>query len=45
MTPIKLVIIGGCDAGITAGLRAKELSPDTEVTMILADRYPKFSIC
>lgn len=41
----KLVVIGGSDAGISAGLRAKELSPDTEVALILADRYPNFSIC
>ncbi|TSA45729.1 MAG: CoA-disulfide reductase, partial [Deltaproteobacteria bacterium] len=41
----KLVVIGGSDAGISAGLRAKELAPDTEVTMILADWYPNFSIC
>jgi NADPH-dependent 2,4-dienoyl-CoA reductase/sulfur reductase-like enzyme len=41
----KLVVIGGSDAGISAGLRARELSSDTEVTMILADRYPNFSIC
>ncbi len=41
----KLVVIGGSDAGISASLRAKELSPDTEVTLILADRYPNFSIC
>lgn len=41
----KLVVIGGSDAGISAGLRARELSPGTEVTMILADRYPNFSIC
>ena len=41
----KLVVIGGSDAGISAGLRAKELSPDGEVTLILADRYPNFSIC
>ena len=41
----KLVVIGGSDAGISAGLRARELSPDTEVTLILADRYPNFSIC
>lgn len=45
MTSKKLVIIGGNDAGISAGLRAKELAPDTEVTMILADQYPNFSIC
>lgn len=41
----KLVVIGGSDAGISAGLRARELSPDTEITLILADRYPNFSIC
>jgi hypothetical protein len=40
-----LVVIGGSDAGVSASLRAKELSPDTEVTMLLADRYPNFSIC
>ena len=45
MTKNKLVVIGGSDAGISASLRAKELSPDTEVTLILADRYPNFSIC
>lgn len=41
----KLVVIGGSDAGISASLQAKELSPDTEVFLILADRYPNFSIC
>jgi NADPH-dependent 2,4-dienoyl-CoA reductase/sulfur reductase-like enzyme len=41
----KIVIIGGSDAGISAGLRVKELIRDTEVTMILADQYPNFSIC
>ena len=45
MTKNKLVVIGGSDAGISASLRARELSPDTEVTLILADRYPNFSIC
>jgi NADPH-dependent 2,4-dienoyl-CoA reductase/sulfur reductase-like enzyme len=40
-----LVVIGGSDAGISASLRAKELSPDAEVTMLLADGYPNFSIC
>lgn len=41
----KLVVIGGSDAGISASLRAKELSSDAEVTLLLADRYPNFSIC
>ena len=45
MSPSKLVIIGGSDAGISASLRARELTPATEVTLILADRYPNFSIC
>jgi NADPH-dependent 2,4-dienoyl-CoA reductase/sulfur reductase-like enzyme len=45
MIKSKLVVIGGSDAGISASLRAREMSPDTEVTLILADRYPNFSIC
>ena len=45
MTKNTMVVIGGSDAGISASLRAKELSPDMEVTMILADRYPNFSVC
>lgn len=42
---LNLVIIGGSDAGISAALRAKELVPETKVTIILADEYPNFSIC
>jgi NADPH-dependent 2,4-dienoyl-CoA reductase/sulfur reductase-like enzyme len=41
----RIVIVGGSDAGISASLRARELSPAAEVEMILADRYPNFSIC
>jgi NADPH-dependent 2,4-dienoyl-CoA reductase/sulfur reductase-like enzyme len=40
-----LLIIGGSDAGIEAALRARELDPDSEVTLLVADRYPNFSIC
>jgi hypothetical protein len=40
-----VVIIGGSDAGISAALRARELSPETEVTVLLEDRYPNFSVC
>ncbi|MGE5842329.1 MAG: FAD/NAD(P)-binding oxidoreductase, partial [Deltaproteobacteria bacterium] len=40
-----LVIIGGSDAGISAALRAKECYPHVEVTVLVADRYPNFSIC
>ena len=42
---MKLLIIGGSDAGISAALRAKEVAPDAEVTVALADRYPNYSIC
>ena len=39
------LIIGGSDAGISAGLRAHELDPACEITLVLADNYPNFSIC
>ncbi|MGO9856747.1 MAG: hypothetical protein ACLPYY_17105 [Acidimicrobiales bacterium] len=35
-----LVAIGGSDAGISAALRARELGPTTEVTVVAADAYP-----
>lgn len=40
-----LLIIGGSAAGISAALRAHELDPGSEVTIVLADEYPNFSIC
>jgi NADPH-dependent 2,4-dienoyl-CoA reductase/sulfur reductase-like enzyme len=40
-----LVVIGGSDAGISAALRARELDPSAEVTVVVADAYPNFSIC
>lgn len=40
-----LLIIGGSDAGISAALRAREVDPSWEVTVIVADRYPNYSIC
>ena len=39
------LIVGGSDAGISAGLRARELDPGCEVTIVMADRYPNYSIC
>lgn len=41
----QLLIIGGSDAGISAALRARELSPDCAPSLIVADRFPNFSIC
>jgi NADPH-dependent 2,4-dienoyl-CoA reductase/sulfur reductase-like enzyme len=40
-----LVMIGGSDAGISAALRARELDPAADVSVIVADAYPNFSIC
>jgi NADPH-dependent 2,4-dienoyl-CoA reductase/sulfur reductase-like enzyme len=40
-----LLAVGGSDAGISAALRARELDPTTEVTVVVADAYPNFSIC
>jgi NADPH-dependent 2,4-dienoyl-CoA reductase/sulfur reductase-like enzyme len=41
----RVLIVGGSDAGISAALRARELAPDTLVTVVAADAYPNFSIC
>jgi NADPH-dependent 2,4-dienoyl-CoA reductase/sulfur reductase-like enzyme len=40
-----LVMIGGSDAGISAALRARELDPSADVTVVVSDGYPNFSIC
>jgi NADPH-dependent 2,4-dienoyl-CoA reductase/sulfur reductase-like enzyme len=42
---MRLVVIGGSDAGISAGLRAHELNPSVEVGLLVADAFPNFSIC
>ena len=41
----RLLAIGGSDAGISAALRARELDATADVTVIVADAYPNFSIC
>jgi len=40
-----VIAIGGSDAGISAALRIRELDPATDVTVVVADAYPNFSIC
>jgi NADPH-dependent 2,4-dienoyl-CoA reductase/sulfur reductase-like enzyme len=40
-----IVAVGGSDAGISAALRAREVDPGAEVTVLAADAYPNFSIC
>jgi NADPH-dependent 2,4-dienoyl-CoA reductase/sulfur reductase-like enzyme len=42
---MRLVVIGGSDAGIAAALRARELDPAVEATVLVADAFPNFSIC
>jgi NADPH-dependent 2,4-dienoyl-CoA reductase/sulfur reductase-like enzyme len=42
---MRILIVGGSDAGISAALRAREYAPDSTVTMLVADAYPNFSIC
>jgi len=40
-----LLIIGGSDAGISAALRAHDLDPNVEITVVLADAFPNYSVC
>ena len=42
---MQLLVIGGSDAGISAALRARELDPAVEPTVVVADAFPNFSIC
>jgi NADPH-dependent 2,4-dienoyl-CoA reductase/sulfur reductase-like enzyme len=41
---VRLLVIGGSDAGISAVLAAREHDPTTDVTLLVADSYPNFSI-
>ena len=43
-TDTHLVIIGGSDAGISAALRARELDSDARISVVVADRFPNYSI-
>jgi NADPH-dependent 2,4-dienoyl-CoA reductase/sulfur reductase-like enzyme len=45
MTARHIVAIGGSDAGISAALRARAVDPTNDVTVVVADAYPNFSIC
>src|SRR5580704_4644013 len=41
----QLLIIGGSDAGISAALRAREVDASWRVCVVVADRFPNYSIC
>ena len=43
--PVRLVVIGGSDAGISAAIRAREVDRTAQVRVIVADSFPNFSIC
>ena len=40
-----LLVIGGSDTGISAALRSRELDSKIDVTVVVADRFPNYSIC
>ena len=42
---IRLLVLGGSDAGTSAALRARELAPSTDVKVLVADRFPNYSVC
>ena len=42
---MKVLIIGGSDAGISAALRIREIAAHAEVVVMLRDEYPNYSIC
>jgi NADPH-dependent 2,4-dienoyl-CoA reductase/sulfur reductase-like enzyme len=42
---MRIRIIGGSDAGISAALRAREVNRDADISVFLADDYPNYSIC
>jgi NADPH-dependent 2,4-dienoyl-CoA reductase/sulfur reductase-like enzyme len=41
----RLLVVGGSDAGISAGLRAVQVDPSVEPLLVVADAFPNFSIC
>jgi NADPH-dependent 2,4-dienoyl-CoA reductase/sulfur reductase-like enzyme len=40
-----VLIIGGSDAASSAALRARGVAPSAEVTVLVADEVPNYSIC
>jgi NADPH-dependent 2,4-dienoyl-CoA reductase/sulfur reductase-like enzyme len=42
---MRVVIVGGSDAGIEAARRCREVDPAVDVRLLVADAYPNFSIC
>jgi NADPH-dependent 2,4-dienoyl-CoA reductase/sulfur reductase-like enzyme len=42
---VRVAVAGGSDAGNEAARRSRELAPDVDVMVLVADAYPNLSIC
>lgn len=42
---MRIRIVGGSDAGISAALAAHDINPNAQISVFLADDFPNFSIC
>jgi NADPH-dependent 2,4-dienoyl-CoA reductase/sulfur reductase-like enzyme len=42
---VRIAIVGGSDAGIEAARRCLELDPHADVSLLVADAFPNWSIC
>jgi hypothetical protein len=40
-----ILTIGSSDGGISATMCVKEVDPHTEVTVVVSDHFPNYSIC
>lgn len=45
MSPRRILIIGGSDAGTAAALSARSTDPDCQIDVLMEDRFPNFSVC
>jgi NADPH-dependent 2,4-dienoyl-CoA reductase/sulfur reductase-like enzyme len=45
MSPRRILIVGGSDAGTSAAVGARAVDPDCAIDMLLDDRFPNFSVC
>src|SRR5690348_2514449 len=42
---LRVVIVGGSDAGISAALGAREVDRTAEVVVVVGDAFPNYSVC
>jgi NADPH-dependent 2,4-dienoyl-CoA reductase/sulfur reductase-like enzyme len=41
----RLLVVGGSDAGVSAALQARQVNTAFDVTVLVADEFPNYSIC